>query len=406
MDFDPISGRKSINNYEIIDEIGRGTHGKVKLGRDLTTDEYVAIKIVERHSRPRLGKVIREEDEKVRREIAILKKCRHPNVVRLIEVIDDPASRKVYLVLEYVELGEIAWRKLGPKDVLRREKNRLKKVLTGESNEGGEEVADSQEERIRGWQQRKQRPRKKQLGKGHLPTGSPGISRSHPQPDENPNFWSLELGGLTEEDDPTDDDYPNVDDDETFVASILDAPHVPPLNSDSVEPSHHISSISLIASSSNPDSPPYSFSHGDLQYVPALTFEQARSTFRDTVLGLEYLHYHGIIHRDIKPANLLWTKNYRVKISDFGVSYLGRGAHRVEDEGDGDKGLRRKKRDQVSGRDEEMELAKTVGTPAFFAPELCFFGMCIFLRKHYGLFKVADAIIQTRVNLGHISPPL
>ena len=91
MDFDPISGRKSINNYEIIDEIGRGTHGKVKLGRDLTTDEYVAIKIVERHSRPRLGKVIREEDEKVRREIAILKKCRHPNVVRLIEVIDDPA---------------------------------------------------------------------------------------------------------------------------------------------------------------------------------------------------------------------------------------------------------------------------------------------------------------------------
>jgi hypothetical protein len=34
---------------------------------------------------------------RLRREIAILKKCRHPNVVRLREVIDAPASKKIYL---------------------------------------------------------------------------------------------------------------------------------------------------------------------------------------------------------------------------------------------------------------------------------------------------------------------
>lgn len=361
LDFDPISGRKSINKYEIIDEIGRGTHGKVKLGRDLTSDEYVAIKIVERHSRPRLGKIIRQDDEKVRREIAILKKCRHPNVVRLIEVIDDPASKKVYLVLEYVELGEIVWRKFGPRDVLRRERNRLKRELTGEV-EGEVEEEDSDGERIRRWKRRR-----KQLKEGRPSTGTSNLPSQ--TSDENPNFWSLELGGLTEEDDEaTDDDYPSMGEGECHEISIVDAPHIPPLDSDAEEPSHLNSSLSMIALGPNPDTPPYSFSHEDLQYIPALTFEQARSTFRDTVLGLEYLHYHGIIHRDIKPANLLWTKNYRVKISDFGVSYLGRGAGEEDDE----EGSKRKK-DQFSGRDKEIELAKTVGTPAFFAPELCFF---------------------------------
>jgi hypothetical protein len=34
---------------------------------------------------------------KIRREIAIMKKCAHPNIVRLHEVIDDPAAEKIYL---------------------------------------------------------------------------------------------------------------------------------------------------------------------------------------------------------------------------------------------------------------------------------------------------------------------
>ena len=62
----------------------------------------------------------------------------------------------------------------------------------------------------------------------------------------------------------------------------------------------------------------------DYSYVPCFTIDDARATFRDTVLGLEYLHYEGVVHRDIKPANLLWTRDHRVKISDFGVSYFGR----------------------------------------------------------------------------------
>ncbi|KAI7907587.1 kinase-like domain-containing protein [Cokeromyces recurvatus] len=52
----------------------------------------------------------KESEQKLRREIAILKKCRHPNVVQLFEVIDVPESRKIYMALEYTENGEIGWR--------------------------------------------------------------------------------------------------------------------------------------------------------------------------------------------------------------------------------------------------------------------------------------------------------
>ncbi|KIH43810.1 hypothetical protein ANCDUO_26178 [Ancylostoma duodenale] len=37
--------------------------------------------------------------------------------------------------------------------------------------------------------------------------------------------------------------------------------------------------------------------------------------FRDTLRGLEYLHYQKIIHRDIKPSNLLLSDAGHVKVS-------------------------------------------------------------------------------------------
>ncbi|OBA22714.1 kinase-like protein, partial [Metschnikowia bicuspidata var. bicuspidata NRRL YB-4993] len=72
---------------------------------------------------------------------------------------------------------------------------------------------------------------------------------------------------------------------------------------------------------------------------------------RDVANGLEYLHlYKNIIHRDLKPSNLLISSDRTIKISDFGVSLI------LENNANDDK-----------------ELGKTMGTPAFFAPELCQF---------------------------------
>ena len=215
-DYDERTGAKTINRYEFLDTIGRGVHGKVKLARDIETGESVAIKIVNRVTRKRLGRWDpMEAEQKIRREIAIMKKCIHPNVVALREVMDDPNSKKVYLgivllsrillmiVLEYMSGGQLQWR--------------------------------------------------------------------------------------------------------------------------------------------------------DAENNPVLNIEQIRSIIRDTVLGLEYLHFQGIIHRDIKPANLLHDQNHRVKISDFGVSHLS-------------------KVDEETGQiltENDLELSKTAGSPAFFAPELC-----------------------------------
>ena len=38
------------------------------------------------------------------------------------------------------------------------------------------------------------------------------------------------------------------------------------------------------------------------------------------LLGMQYMHSHGLIHRDIKGGNILTTKDGIVKLADFGVA--------------------------------------------------------------------------------------
>jgi serine/threonine protein kinase len=53
-----------------------------------------------------------------------------------------------------------------------------------------------------------------------------------------------------------------------------------------------------------------------------LTEPIVRRLFRHLILGVEYLHYNGILHRDLKPSNLLMDDNGRLKIADFGLSHM------------------------------------------------------------------------------------
>jgi serine/threonine protein kinase len=61
---------------EIGRSLGQGTFGKVRIGTHTITNESVAIKILEK------DKIKDKSDvERVTREINILKKVRHPNVI-------------------------------------------------------------------------------------------------------------------------------------------------------------------------------------------------------------------------------------------------------------------------------------------------------------------------------------
>ena len=102
---------ESVAGFTMRHVLGRGRLGKVRLCE--RSGEQFAIKIFRRRDLARsrqwddeLG-AYRSALEDVRSEIAIMKKLRHPNVVRFVEVIDDPSSDKLYLILDYVPGGAL-----------------------------------------------------------------------------------------------------------------------------------------------------------------------------------------------------------------------------------------------------------------------------------------------------------
>ena len=51
------------------------------------------------------------------------------------------------------------------------------------------------------------------------------------------------------------------------------------------------------------------------------TEDDAKELFRQIIEGIAYLHSRDIAHRDIKPQNLLVTKEKKVYVMDFNVSF-------------------------------------------------------------------------------------
>ncbi|KAI8333321.1 kinase-like domain-containing protein [Chlamydoabsidia padenii] len=150
--YDGVTGHKYINQYEMLNEIGRGVHGKVKLAQHVDTRSLVAIKIIDKHKKKRHYSLLRasssssstsstdqhhhfqdQHDQSIRREMLILQKCQHPNIIQLLEIIDDPHCRKLYMVLEYTEGGAITWRDEQDRPVLTKSTSRrmFKDIVNG-----------------------------------------------------------------------------------------------------------------------------------------------------------------------------------------------------------------------------------------------------------------------------------
>lgn len=107
-----VGKRTKINQYVLVTMIGKGGWGKVFLGIDVNTKQkYVsgchqALKVIDR--KDLRGKLTSGQiDEALRREISIMKTLSHPNIVRLLEALEDEASMKIYLVMEYCSKGAV-----------------------------------------------------------------------------------------------------------------------------------------------------------------------------------------------------------------------------------------------------------------------------------------------------------
>ncbi|KAI3460707.1 hypothetical protein Pfo_017370 [Paulownia fortunei] len=88
---------RSPDSYEKINKIGQGTYSSVYRARDLITDKIVAMKKV---------RFVNLDPESVRfmaREICILRRLDHPNVMKLEALVTSRISGSLYLVFEYME---------------------------------------------------------------------------------------------------------------------------------------------------------------------------------------------------------------------------------------------------------------------------------------------------------------
>lgn len=88
------------HRFEMKETIGEGTYGKVKMAIERSTGEKVAIKYI------KLNKIRHEQAlTKIRREIKIMSKLHHPNIINVREVFEN--KEKIILVMDYAAGGEL-----------------------------------------------------------------------------------------------------------------------------------------------------------------------------------------------------------------------------------------------------------------------------------------------------------
>ncbi|KAF3518932.1 hypothetical protein DY000_02058833 [Brassica cretica] len=89
-----------VGKYELGRTLGEGNSAKVKLATDTVSDQSFAVKIIDKSSIKRLNVSFQ-----IKREIRTLKVLKHPNIVRLHEVL--ASKTKIYMVLECVTGGDL-----------------------------------------------------------------------------------------------------------------------------------------------------------------------------------------------------------------------------------------------------------------------------------------------------------
>lgn len=88
---------KFLGKYVMGDLLGEGSYGKVKEVLDSELLNRRAVKILKKKKLRRIP----NGEQNVQREIKMLRRLNHPNVIKLIEVMFNEEKQKMYLILEY-----------------------------------------------------------------------------------------------------------------------------------------------------------------------------------------------------------------------------------------------------------------------------------------------------------------
>ena len=99
-----------LNQYVILKKLGEGSCAEVKLCYDRDLKKKFAMKIVKlaKQRKNFMPKQQNTFEMNLLKEIAIMKKLNHPNLINLIEVIQEKEKQEIYIIMELSTGGSLS----------------------------------------------------------------------------------------------------------------------------------------------------------------------------------------------------------------------------------------------------------------------------------------------------------
>ena len=95
-----LESEPQISDFKILKELGSGTFAKVLLVEHKKTNAHYALKVIDKQK-----KFNQQEKNNFLREVEIMYKIHHPNIVKLYGHFED--NKNCYLLMEYIDGGEL-----------------------------------------------------------------------------------------------------------------------------------------------------------------------------------------------------------------------------------------------------------------------------------------------------------
>ncbi len=90
----------SLPEFDILETLGTGSFGRVRLAKNKKTGEFVALKMLKKHS------IIKQKQvDHIINENTILSDIEHPFLIKMLGFCQD--TRYLYFALEFIQGGEL-----------------------------------------------------------------------------------------------------------------------------------------------------------------------------------------------------------------------------------------------------------------------------------------------------------